>query len=82
MCHILWYQSDLDICLTYVSLFDTLFCISNIHLFNFSFSNLFFTWVDGKQFLYAVVTGLYSQIMFLEEIWLDILVIFWYFVLY
>ena len=43
MCHLLLYQSDQNICFTYVLKFNTLFCISNIHFFNFSFSNLHFT---------------------------------------
>ena len=53
------YKSDQNIRFTYVLKFHISFCISNIHFFNFYFSNLYFTGVD-----IWMVTGQYSYTIF------------------
>ena len=60
----LLYQSDQNICFTYMFKFTTLFCISNIHFFNFSFPDLYFTRVDENKFL---VTGYTVKSCFLKK---------------
>ena len=55
----LLYQSNQNICFTYFVKFNTSFCISNIHFFNFSFSNLYFIRVDEKKVYSHWIVQLY-----------------------